>query len=315
MPEIRSEVGPGRLLPTIDISLPAVPPTIHCERSYHILSQQFRVRFTSAEQEGRVGPVLAHLQTPVRTAATLDILALDTGHALLLDGRPVARCASLAELAPLVSAILFNECFRNEARLMVLHAAAVGDGHGALLMPARGGWGKTSLTAALVHSGFRYLSDDSVLLRQGTLHVAGVPFSLCVKPAGLDALAAYYPDLATMPLHRRPDGKMVRYLTPRNGAFEAARQRDLPVRWILYPRYVAEAPTALRPIRGPEALRRLTSCCAPPTRLDRRTVSSLVDWIKGAACYELSISHLPTAVDLLRKMLSGRGSSPPGGPP
>ena len=304
-PEDGAATGPGRVLPTVNIDLPADPPSTGSERSYRILNQCFRIGFTSAEQEKSVDSVLAHLATtePMPVADTVSILDLGETHVVLLDGRPVGTCGSLAELGPLTSAILFNECYRKEARLLVIHAAAVIDGPSALLMPARGGWGKTSLAAAMIKSGYGYLSDDSVFLREGSFDVAGVPFSLCVKSAGLAALAPYFPDLAELPTHRRWDGQWVRYLSPPKASFGATRQLNHSVRWIVYPSYDADAPTSLRPIRRPDALRRLVTCCAPPVSLDRQIVSSLVHWIKDTECYELSISQLPTAVDLLREML------------
>ncbi len=316
-PERPATTGPAWDFPTIEIDLPANPSAPNRQRTYRILGHHYRLTFSTSDQETWVAPVFAHLQSakPGKIAATFGLWDIDAQHVLTLDGRPVSTCATLQELGPIANAIVFNECFRHEPLFLAIHAAAVSNGRHALLMPAYGGRGKSSLTAALIGSGFGYMSDDSVLLRQHTLSVAGVPFGLCVKLTGADTLSDYFPGLAALPVHLRSDGKRVRYLAPPNGTFDVSRQAELPARWIVFPEYVAGAATALSPIRASEALRRLVACCAPPAGLDADIVASLVQWIKKVECYELRLSLLADAVSLLRRMPTGDGGSPQGGIP
>lgn len=79
-------------------------------------------------------------------------------------------------------------------RLYPLHAAALGrDGRG-LLLVANSDCGKSTLAYSLVREGWRYLSDDMVLLRAGGPAVDAVPFR---RRFGLDAVAGrFFPELA-----------------------------------------------------------------------------------------------------------------------
>ena len=84
------------------LSLPAALPPVHSERLYRVLTQQFRVRFTSAEQEDRVHPLFAHLEAPgpAGDAKNVDIVPDGKGYLFAVDSRDVYRCASLDRLAP-----------------------------------------------------------------------------------------------------------------------------------------------------------------------------------------------------------------------
>ncbi len=69
-----------------------------------------------------------------------------------------------------------------------LHAAAVVRGRKALLMPAVSGSGKSSFCAWLVSQGYRYLTDELVLLKP-TGGVTGLRRPIQIKPQGLEAIA------------------------------------------------------------------------------------------------------------------------------
>ena len=61
--------------------------------------------------------------------------------------------------------------------------------------------------------------------------------------------------------------------------------------------------TELRPVSRPEALRRLLhECLVLPERMDRAGVESLVHWIRSVECFELPMSSLTDAVDLVKRL-------------
>lgn len=115
----------------------------------------------------------------------------------------------------------------------LLHAAAIGDEHGALLIPGRGGSGKsTSALSCLLH-GLTYLADDYL--------VVGLDPQPCVyslyATAKLEAgQLARFPQLR--PLLTNPDGlateKAVLQLWP---ARRAQMARSLPLRAIALPHF------------------------------------------------------------------------------
>lgn len=299
----RSAASPGEAARP-SIKPPPGPPAFRAERCYRVLNRIFRIRFTSRAQEERVHPLFAHLEVPgsAPSDTVLDIITKGGGHVLIVDSTPVYRCDSVDQIAPLANRYLYSASVEKGGYSFAIHAAAVSDGKKCLLLPGAAGTGKTSLAAALMHSGFRYLTDDLAILDRETLRVRGAPFSLCVKDDGLDLLAPYYPELPGLPAHLRWDGKRARYLTPPASAFHNEPERSYPAGWIVFPFRVLQLPTSLEPLSPAQALRRLVAECFTPVRLDRVKVRSLVRWIQSAACFEMPMSSLPEAVKLLRQL-------------
>ncbi len=176
---------------------------------------------------------------------------------------------------------------------------------GAILLPAPPGSGKSTLTAALVAAGLDYFSDEVALLCEDDLAVTPFPLAMCVKDTGIDALAALFPELATLPVHTRMDGKRVVYMPPSAARVPAPNSRR-PVIAIVFPRYVAGAPNTLRALPKPAALARLISqCMGVQRRLEARHVTQMISWIRDLSCYELDFSDLGAAVSTLVKIANG----------
>lgn len=70
--------------------------------------------------------------------------------------------------------------------LFILHAAAVERGGVAVVLPAGSGTGKSTLAAALLVRGWRYLTDELTLIDPLTLQVHPFPRPLSIKQTGFD---------------------------------------------------------------------------------------------------------------------------------
>src|SRR5207244_4456919 len=104
--------------------------------------------------------------------------------------------------------------------------------------------------------GFDYFSDELALLDETTLDVRRFPLGVGIKPGAVPVLAQLCPEVASLDVHLREDGKQVRYLIPpthRRVSTDDAR----PARWLIFPRYQSDVHTELRPIAPSGALRRL----------------------------------------------------------
>ncbi|HVG82969.1 MAG TPA: hypothetical protein VM820_00575, partial [Vicinamibacterales bacterium] len=160
----------------------------------------------------------------------------------------------------------------------------------------------TTLTAALVHAGATYFTDEIALLNDRTLAVTPVPLPLTVKDGGLEPLRALYPNLDALTAHVREDYVRVRYLPPPPASLPRP-DASARARWIVFPRYSPEADTALQPMDRPYALQRLLDeSYVQPGSLNRTKVESLVQWMRTVDCYDLPYSSLPAAVDRVRAL-------------
>jgi hypothetical protein len=274
------------------------------EQRYRLLETCALIRFGHVAQVRLVRSIIGHLATDDHVAPTIviDINAkmMDNGHLrsdIYRDGIPVGWVPRLSEVAPIVKAALWQSAINAHDFLFYIHAGVVGTGASCVLLPAAAGSGKSSLTAALLHHGFRYFSDEVALIEPTTFHVSPMPLAMCIKSTGWDLMARYYPGILSLPVHVRSDEKVLRYIPPPADSLE---QIAMPVRHIIFPRYEQAAPTRLERVKRSEALGRLMNeCLALRQRLDQKNVRQLVRWIAGIDCYELTFSSLETAAQLV----------------
>ena len=279
----------------------AVRPTRRCR--YRLPSLSLSIGFATAEQESWLRPPLAHLEgdAGADTDVTIDLVQDRCGTVVEIEGAAVGLCESLDHLAREILVLLRRIVTDRTGFFLQFHAGVVSTGSRCLLMPAAQGSGKTTLTAALARSGFRYFTDEIALLEEATLDALAVPLPLTVKPGSVAPLAPYYPELLDLPLQFRADEQEIRYLVPRPEGRCTADEPPTPIRWIVFPRYAPDGPTALRAIDKAEALRRLMDECLAVRRdLDRANVGALIEWLRGVDCFELPMSSLADAVNLLQ---------------
>ena len=276
------------------------------ERRYRLLETCALVRFAHPAQVRLVDAVIGHLATDDCSVPTIIIdiqgKMLPDGYLrndVYRDGNPVGP-ARLSKLGPVVKAALWQSAVNAHDFLFYIHAGVVGTPESCILLPAAAGSGKSSLTAALTHRGFRFFSDEVALIDRSTFRVPPVPLAICIKSAGWQLMARYYPEIMAAPTHGRDDGKVVRYITPPAGA---AQHPPAPVSHIIFPRHDKDAPTELKPIAQSEALGRLMGeCLALRQRLDQNNVGELVRWMAGIDCYALTFSSLDEAAELVAQV-------------
>ncbi len=282
---------------------------MHRVRYYQLLTTTFALGFSSAAEEDRVHPAVAHLEVEAaRSDAVFDVLEAEGGHVLLNGIAPFGFCRDLSRVTPRLKTLLLQTAVQRHSYLFQIHAGVVSNGQKCLLLPAAPGSGKTTLTAGLTAAGFQYFSDEVALLQEPDLEVRPVPISLSVKSGALEVLAPLFPKLRRSANHTREDFETVTYLNPPMTSLSYDWNRTFPAGWIVFPQYSPRATTELRPIGKAEALRRLMQeVLVVGSALDKRIVRSLVHWIQRIDCYELPNSSLSQAVQLIGSLLKGSG--------
>jgi len=285
---------------------PYVPFEAVVEAHYRLLNSHVLIRYAHRAQMRMVDCVIGHLKLaePAAPALVIDIAnrIWDCGTQMTsyvyCDGRPEGEANRLSHLGPIVKGALWVASVNAHDFLLDLHAGVVGQGDRCVLLPAASGSGKSSLTAALAHSGLGYYSDEVALVERGSFLVPPVPLAVCIKSTGWELMSRYYPHVMDMPMHRRADRKQVRYVPPPP---EAVRQKPARVSHIFFPLYIKDEPTRLTRMGRCDALARLMDqCLAFRMRLDQGEIQELLRWIGGIDCYALTFSSLDEAVALVR---------------
>jgi hypothetical protein len=183
----------------------------------------------------------------------------------------------------------------------LVHAAAAERGGRAVLLPAPMNAGKTTLVAALVRAGLRYLTDEAVAVEPAPLTLRGLAKPLTIDPGARPLLADLEP--AVEPAARAYAGERwhvdVRTIRPDAVATSAAPAL------VVVPRHVPGAATALTPLSRSQAL---VALCENSFNLDRAGtagLAALADVVRASSCYRLVVGDLATATDLVLDLLAG----------
>jgi hypothetical protein len=158
---------------------------------WSVLGHEVRIECDDAVARGALAPIFAAFGEPP-TADSTDSLrvlhysiksAAERGYWLQCPGSDWVPAADLGELVFQVEHSLVVELQRGNATLLFLHAAVLEwDGRACLLVAESGG-GKSTTTWALLHHGFRYLSDELAPIDVEAMQVFAYPHALCLKRA------------------------------------------------------------------------------------------------------------------------------------
>jgi hypothetical protein len=273
--------------------------SFHAEQIYRLCGRPIRLRFEEPAIEGAIHPPLAHTVDPSsHPGDSVDVLREGEGYLVVCNGSDIERAATLEEALGQVFGRILELSYPDAEWLAMMHAAAVGDESGALVMAGDSGSGKSTLTAALIDAGLSYFSDDIVPL-DAARRIRPMPLGISVKEGSWPVLAALYPELEALPVH---SGRRRRYLP-------IAQQRNgpdggLPVKSIVFPRYQPNQPIVIGRLTPLQVLERLTRARSWMS-LDGRRFAATLRWIEATPGYELSHASLEEGVLALTGLLRG----------
>jgi len=139
---------------------------------------------------------------------------------------------------------------------LVLHAASVARAGRAMILPAPPGSGKSTLCAALVHRGWRLLSDELTLVDYDGSRLAGTTRPVNLKNESIDVIARFAPEaVLSRPMHDTSKGT-VALMAPPPQSVRAAAEPVAPA-WVVLPRWRAGAPARLTPLEPGAAFMQL----------------------------------------------------------
>ena len=274
----------------------------------------------------RIGPFSTHLQTSLpRMVASLQLLysefpledceGVADFHARLtrpwgsrrwwrpqvffhVDGNNLFEPFPLA-LAPPLFEWGLNWCISTRAhQFLILHSAVVERDGRAILLPAHPGSGKSTLCAALVHRGYRLLSDEHVLLRPEDGLVVPVPRPIALKNDSIALIRELAPELTLGPPYDDVRKGIVTHVRPPPDSVARASETALPGA-VVFPRFEALSPTRLEPADKAEAMMELVDNSVNYGLWGSRGFETLANLIDATPCYFLEHSGLDKALDAL----------------
>ena len=270
-------------------------PESFAELPVKLGSYELSLRYASPRLQDVLPPIVGHLRSPVPVSGE-PLFLLDEGESVhaVRDNQSVFSCPS-EELASTLLRFIIDRALPQWD--LVLHSACLVRTGRALLINGRSGAGKTTLTLRLLAAGFQYGSDDLTILSESGAR--GVLLPPGAKSGAWRLIRQFAPTIESQKVHRRRDGKRIRYITPAPLAPDDAR----PVGWIVFLRRNSVGEATLSPVRPMDALRRILSEIVRPSGpLSADMLGSIKRIVAGAAAYELAYSELDDACGVISKL-------------
>lgn len=264
--------------------------------------------------EAIVSMYAAHPWLPADVAADFEV-HIDDGAGLrrwlrrqarfIFDGRSVFEPLPAAHAYALMEWSM-NWCISSHAhRFLIVHAAVVARGEAAVVLPAPPGSGKSTLCAALIHAGWRLLSDELALIdmADGRIHPLCRPVSL--KNRSIAVIASFAPQARFSAVTRDTAKGDVAHVAP-PAQHVALMDQPARARWIIYPRYEAGAATAATPRSRADAMVDLARNAFNFALQGEAGFAQLCALVQGCDCLDFRYSRLDEAMAFFDRL------APPG---
>ena len=218
-----------------------------------------------------------------------------------LDGRSPFAPYTLEHAFPALEWGI-NWCIATRAHhLLMLHSAVVERDGKAILFPAWPGHGKSTLCTALIHSGWRLLSDEFGLVRPEDGLLLPLPRLIPLKNESIDVIKRFRPEAVIGPSFLGTRKGTVAHVRPPADSIQRA-QEPAQARWLIFPRWVAEAPLSLVPVPKSEAFLMVATNAFNYEVLDQTAFRLVAEMVDNCDCYSLRYSNLGEAIAALDEL-------------
>lgn len=190
-----------------------------------------------------------------------------------------------------------NWCVSSHAnRYLIIHAAVVEKGGHAAILPAPPGSGKSTLCAALVHRGWRLLSDELTLVRIGDGKIIPLPRPVSLKNQSIDIIRRYEPDaIISRKVSDTIKGTVAHMKPPTDSVTRAAETAQAA--WVIFPKYQAGEAARLEVLPQSRAFMRVADNAFNYSLLGTKGFETMANLIDASRCYDFTYSVLDEAIE------------------
>ncbi len=212
------------------------------------------------------------------------------------------------QMAPLALEMGLNlsvalQCFR----YAIFHAGVVAYGEDALMISAKSGGGKSTLTAALMEEGWRLLSDEFAILDLDTSCLKAYPRPVSLKNASIDVVRGFAGrDQVSETLHDTPKGSIA-YRRPRASDI-AAMDKSVKPRLIIFPTFVERGVAESREIDLADAAMQLIASSPNYQVIGEAAFTGLMTMLEGMKAYEIEYGSTEDSLALVRELWKAHAS-------
>jgi len=271
----------------------------------------------------RTGPFLSHLQTSFSSVGrTIHLLYADFPivahgqfadfHLRIAPPRTLRRWIRQQALFHLDDEVPFkplpasqafamfewslNWCIETYAhQFLIIHAAVIERKGQAAILAAPPSSGKSTLTAALIHRGWRLLSDELTLIDPANGMAIPIARPVGLKNQSIEVIREFEPNAVIGPVvvdtlkgtvaHVKPPGESVRRV-----------DEAVMARWVIFPKFEAGGSVRIRSYPKGTSLLRLADNAFNYSHYGLRGFELMSELIENCDCYEFSYGRLDDAI-------------------
>jgi HprK-related kinase A len=186
---------------------------------------------------------------------------------------------------------IYSEVFN----YLIIHAAAVERGGHAAILPAPPGSGKSTLTAGLIHRGWRLLTDELTLVSLSTKRVVPLARPISLKNQAINIIQQFAPSSVISAKCRNTAKGTVAYLRPPAESVARMLEPSIP-RWLIYPQFSSNGDLTFSALGKAATFSRLADGLVNYTVLGSAGFDLLTSLIDELDCYEFTYSDLDEAI-------------------
>jgi HprK-related kinase A len=177
----------------------------------------------------------------------------------------------------------------------MLHAAALERDGVCVVLPGAPGAGKSTLSAALMLTGWRLLSDELTLVDRDDGRLAALARPVSLKNASIDLIRRFDPKATFGPSAHDTHKGTVAHLRPDTRSVVEVDRKCRPTH-VVFPRWHAEAATAMRRRAHADAFESAAHHSFNYSLLGRRGFLLHAALIQSCDCWDFSYSNLDEAL-------------------
>ncbi|MCD2452578.1 HprK-related kinase A [Methylicorpusculum oleiharenae] len=186
---------------------------------------------------------------------------------------------------------------------LIIHAAVVAKNDKALILPGQPGAGKSTLCAALIHSGWRLLSDELTLLSLSTGLISPLARPICLKNESIKVIQDFAPEAVFgNVVHDTVKGSVTHVKAPD----ESIEKVDIPATplWVVFPQYQTDSECLLSDKKKGLSFMELAKLSFNYNLLALTGFNALSQLVENSGCYDLRYSRLEEAILSLDNLVS-----------